>query len=70
MRYTVIRSEKVIIRTTSEVTGNGQSIHRLITAVSHRRSEEIVEFKDSKPLSKKDIRDLKSEMLALCADMM
>lgn len=66
MRYTVIRSEKITIRTTSEVTGNGQSLHRLITAVSHRRSEEIVEFKDSKPLSKKDIRDLKSEMLALC----
>lgn len=69
MRYTVIRSEKITIRTTSTVTGNGQSLHRLITAVSHRREEEIVEFKDSKPLSKKDIRELRNEMLALCADM-
>jgi ribosomal protein L11 len=70
MRYNVIRSEKITIRAASQETGNGQSLHRIITAVSHRRSEEIVEFKDSKPLSKKDIRDLKSEMVALCADMM
>lgn len=70
MRYTVIRSEKITIRTTSTVTGNGQSLHRIITAISHRRSEEIIDFKDSKPMSKKDVQDLKSEMLALCADMM
>jgi hypothetical protein len=69
MRYTVIRSEKITIRSTEITTGNGQEIHRVITAVSHRRSEEIVDFKDSKPLSKKDIRELRSEMLALCADM-
>jgi len=69
MRYTVILEKKITIRSTEITTGNGQSIHRVITAVSHRRSEEIVDFKDSKPLSKKDIRELRSEMLALCAEM-
>lgn len=70
MRYTVIRSEKITIRTTSTETGNGQCLHRIITAVADRRSEEINRFEDSKPLSKKDIQELKNEMFALCADMM